>query len=132
MTQLFVDTSAWYALIDAKSHTHIQIKNLLKHYEHSLITSNFVIDETITLLRYRANFQAAQKFGEYCFSGQLAVISAITPQDEQAAWQLFKNYQDKKFSFTDCTSFILMQRLKISLAATLDNDFKTFGFQCLP
>ncbi len=130
--QLLVDTSAWYSLIDAKDPDHAQVLQALQKYQNNLLTTNYIADETITLLRYRLGWQYAQQFGELFFTGKLTHTIQVTEQDEKEAWKLFKRYQDKQFSFTDCTSFIIMQRLQISTAITLDSDFKSFGFQCLP
>lgn len=56
----------------------------------------------------------------------------LTSQDETRAWDLFRHRPDKRSSFTDCTSFILMRRLGIECAATLDRDFRREGFDVLP
>jgi uncharacterized protein len=132
MKLIFIDTSVWYALIDAKDPDHPAVLSSLKEYQGRLLTTNYIFDETVTLLRYRLGWRFAHQFGEQIHTGQLARVIRITPADEQTAWQIFKQYQDKSFSFTDCTSFAVMKRLKIDLALALDNDFRTYGFQCLP
>jgi len=48
------------------------------------------------------------------------------------AWSLFERRPDKAYSFTDCTSFIVMRRLKLGIAAALDNHFLQEGFQIRP
>jgi len=131
MKWVFVDTSAWYALIDAKDPDHLSVLPSLQQYQNNLLTSNYIVDETITLLRYRVGWQYARQFGEQLFSGRLAQYIRVTEPDEKAAWEIFERYQDKIFSFTDCTSFVLMKRLELSTAITLDSDFKSFGFHCL-
>jgi len=132
MKSVFVDTSAWYALIDAKDPYHSSVLENLQCNQHNLLTSNYIVDETITLLRYRVGWKYAQQFGEQIFSGQLAQHVYLTESDERLAWDIFERYRDKMFSFTDCTSFALMKRLQLSTAITLDSDFKIFGFHCLP
>jgi len=54
------------------------------------------------------------------------------PTDEEAAWTVFSRYRDQAFSFTDCASFALMERLKVKVALALDNDFRAYGLPCLP
>jgi predicted nucleic acid-binding protein len=132
MKRVFVDTSAWYALIDAKDPYHLDILDNLQRNQHNLLTSNYIVDETITLLRYKIGWKYAQQFGEQIYSGQLAQCVHLTESDERLAWDIFERYRDKVFSFTDCTSFSLMKRLQLSTAITLDSDFKIFGFHCLP
>jgi len=56
----------------------------------------------------------------------------VSSRDEDAAWTLFERYRDKTFSFTDCTSFALMQRLRLDAALALDGDFRSYGLQCVP
>ena len=56
----------------------------------------------------------------------------ITPEDENAAWELFCKRPDHTYSFTDCTSFVIMRRLGIKTAAALDDDFASEGFESLP
>jgi predicted nucleic acid-binding protein len=56
----------------------------------------------------------------------------ITSDDELAAWELFDARADKEYSFTDCTSFVLMRRLGISTALAADDDFVQEGFEVVP
>ena len=51
----------------------------------------------------------------------------ITAEDENRAWEIAKNYKDKTFSFTDCTSFAVCERLKIKEVFAFDEHFKQFG-----
>jgi predicted nucleic acid-binding protein len=50
---------------------------------------------------------------------------------ESAAWQIFKRYNDKEFSFTDCTSFAIMRERDLREAFTNDHHFEQFGYQIL-
>lgn len=56
----------------------------------------------------------------------------ITPEDENASWELFRKRPDQTYSFTDCTSFVIMRRLGITTAAALDDDFASEGFESQP
>lgn len=132
MKQYFVDTSAWYALIDRKDPDHGPVAGCLQQYQKQLITSDYVVDETITLLRYRLGWQAAYAFGTSIEAGSVAVLQKIKEEDREAAWQIFCDYRDQALSFTDCTSFALMRRLRVEAAITMDSDFKIFKFTCLP
>jgi predicted nucleic acid-binding protein len=126
MDTIFVDTSAWYALANKKDINHSQAQQLLTE-SRRLVTTNFIIDETITLTRIRAGYRQALSVGEQLWSGQLTSIVWVTRDDEQAAWNLFKQYNDKTFSFTDCTSFAVMVRLGLTYAFTFDADFTQTG-----
>jgi predicted nucleic acid-binding protein len=132
MKRVFVDTGGWYALVDGKDPDHSEVRACLNNHQGKLVTSNFVFDETITLLRYRLGWDVANEVGENLRGGNIAQVHRITPADEDAAWQVFSRYRDKAFSFTDCTSFVLMRRLKLDVAVAIDSDFRTYGIQCVP
>ena len=132
MTRVFVDTSGWYAHLNRDQSGHAAIKAALKAHHGRLVTSNFVVDETLTLIRSRMSWHHAHAFGVEIRAGGLAELIRVEPADEDAAWAIFVRYRDHVFSFTDCTSFALMQRLGLSTAIVLDDDFRTFGLTCLP
>jgi hypothetical protein len=56
----------------------------------------------------------------------------VTPNDEQAAWRLFLDRPDKDYSFTDCTSFVLVRRLGLRRVVATDADFQREGFDVVP
>ena len=129
---IFVDSSAWYALVNTRDKNHLAAKRFLDA-GHRLLTTNFVIDETITLVLVRKGYQAALDLGEQLWSEEQACIVWLSRADQRAAWQLFKRYSDKEFSFTDCTSFVVMERLGLTHAFVFDEDFSQTGqFVCVP
>jgi hypothetical protein len=123
---IFADTSAWFAIKDANDANHASATEFMNQRPY-LITTNYVIDETITLIRAHLGHRDAVDIGERLWRGELATIVWVTHEDEQTAWELFKRYQDKEFSFTDCTSFVVMRRLGITHAFTFDEDFEQTG-----
>jgi len=123
----FVDSSARFAIKDAKDQFHAAAMDFLADFRGDFVTSNFVIDETITLVLIRLGYQAALEIGEQLWKGELAHIVRITEDDERAAWALFKRYRDKQFSFTDCTSFVVMERLGLLQAFAFDDNFSQTG-----
>jgi len=132
LNKLFVDTGAWYALTDRRDPDHTAVAAAMREHRDRLLTSNFVLDETLTLVRYRLGWTVAQRLGEQLRNGALARLERISPRDEDTAWTIFSTYSDKSFSFTDCTSFALCNRLDLSMCIAIDNDFRSFGLHCLP
>jgi hypothetical protein len=132
MKRILVDTGAWYAYLDEDDPDHQRVAPVLEENLPVLMTSDYIADETLTLLRYRAGREAAVKFGELLFSGQLCQLEHISRNDQRKAWQLFLKYHDHCFSYTDCTSFVLMERLELEVAIALDTDFRSYGLHCLP
>jgi predicted nucleic acid-binding protein len=132
MSRVFVDTGAWYALVDKKDPDHGRVAELLREHRGSLLTSSYVFDETVTLVRYRLGWRVAHRLGGHLRSGGLARLVRVSPADEAAAWSIFERYGEKAFSFTDCTSFALIQRLEVPVSLAIDGDFRAFGLHCIP
>jgi hypothetical protein len=123
---VFVDTSAWFALAYEGDPYHIAAQSFIAPSSR-LVTTNFVIDETITLTLVRLGYWPARALGEKLWSEQYARLIHVTKADQRAAWELFKAYDDKVFSFTDCTSFAVMERLGLEYAFAFDADFEQTG-----
>ena len=132
MKRVFVDTGAWYALVDAKDPDHAGVTACFREFQGRLVTSNFVLDESLTLARYRLGWSVAHRLGAQLRSGRLCRLERVSPKDEEAAWSIFSSYDDKSFSFTDCTSFALVQRMDLSTCLAIDADFRAFGLHCVP
>jgi len=135
---LFVDTWGWCASVNPKDKQYHKIKQIIeKSFEsgNHLITTNFVLDEAYTLIRLRVNHRASvnlhQTIAQLVVDDLLNIIH-ITPEIEQSAWRIFERYSDKDFSFTDCTSFVVMQLLEIRHVLTSDHHFEQMGFQMSP
>lgn len=130
--RLFVDTSAWLALNDKNDQYHNSATAkipAIKKDRIDLVTSEYIADESITLIRYRISHQAAVTFGDSLFNSSIVSVIDITQEDRLNAWEMFRKYGDKELSFTDCTSFVLMRNLKIHKAFTFDEHFKQIGFE---
>lgn len=128
MKRVFIDTGAWYAHINKNDPLHSRVFTFIKDPDRQLITSNYVFDETITLVRARLGHPLAVKAGQILRDACEVSIVWITPTDEEEAWRLFMKRRDKSYSFTDCTSFVLMRRLKIQHCLFLDRHFQQEGF----
>ena len=124
---IFTDTSAWYAYIDKSDADHAAAIKLVKNLDRPLITSNYIFDEILTLVKLRMGYHIAINLGQKLWSQEVAVLVRLTKEDESRAWEIFIQYEDKGFSFTDCTSFAIMERLKIDTAFVFDDHFIQYG-----
>ncbi len=97
-----------------------------------LFTSDYVLDETLTLMRARLGHDKAVEFGRWVLQSPLVKIIHIDEETWQAAWEIFVKHKDKDFSFTDCTSFAIMRKLGLINAFTFDRHFEQAGFNILP
>ncbi len=129
---IFVDTSAWYAYINRVDPDHAAVAGFLKGFSGDLITSNYVFDELVTLVRTRMGHREAVKVGRVLRNSEIVQVERVTSDDEEAAWQLFQDRSDKTYSFTDCTSFVVMRRLGLSNVLATDEHFRQEGFAVYP
>jgi hypothetical protein len=132
MEHAFVDTSAWFAYANRHDPDHTRLRTALQTFQGRLVTSNFIFDETVTLCLYRLGHQVAAAVGAVLLDAAVVALLRVTPEDEQSAWALFLARPDKTYSYTDCTSFVLMRRLRVQRAIALDTDFQREGFLLLP
>ena len=79
------------------------------------------------LIRHRIGRKAAERFREGLRSG-VAAVEPVGEAELEAAWQIVVLYRDQNFFIVDRTSFAVMRRLGIELAASLDDDFAIFRF----
>lgn len=131
---VFVDTSFFKAFIDMKDDFHSQAVQILKKLQSAnslLITTNYILDETFTLIRSRCGLEAVQDFKKILEEFEVGLkIIRVLATDEKNAWKYFlKDWSD--LSFTDCVSFATMVRLGITQVATFDKDFPKAGFQTI-
>jgi uncharacterized protein len=124
---IFVDTGAWFAAIVPTDPNRQRAASFLATNREPLIMTDYVVDETLTLLRARGERQRALLPGERFFSGRLAEIYHLTEEDVQQAWEVFLDYAGKDWSFTDCASKSIIEKHKLVSAFAFDHHFKQFG-----
>jgi len=124
---IFVDTGAWYASLVPTDPDHSRAVKWITANKSPLFTTDYVVDETLTLLRVRGERQRALLLGTRFFNGNLATIHNLTAADLTLAWETFQQFDDKNWSFTDCTSKVVMKQLGISVAFAFDRHFQQFG-----
>lgn len=132
--RLFVDTSAFIALEDRSDRLHAQARAFYERLTVSdrLHSSNFVIDETITRLRYTVGHRAAVHFAEAILASRIFKLLYIDADLEAAALRVLRKFKDKKLSFTDCTSVAIVQQERLDGVFAFDEDFSAMGIRTLP
>jgi uncharacterized protein len=130
---IFVDTSAWFAAVVPSDPGHSEAANWLATNREPLLTTDYVVDETLTLLRARGERMRARVLGERFFAADLGEIYFLTEGDIREAWNVFQQYDDKGWSFTDCASKVIIERFGIVRAFAFDHHFRQFGnIQVIP
>jgi predicted nucleic acid-binding protein len=135
MRLLFVDTAGWMACADGSDPAHpkaVAFRDAWLEGGGIFVTSDYVVDETLTLLRIRLGIDAAEAWWRQVDGSPRVRWEQISLVRTEAARGLFFRYRDKDFSFTDCTSFILMRELKLREALTTDHHFRQAGFGIKP
>ena len=135
MTLLFVDTAGWVACADGADPEYERAcaaRDAALEAGEMLVTTDFVVDETLTLLRLRLGMPAAEAWWTQIDRSPRLRWERIGSDRFEQARQLFFQYRDKQFSFTDCTSFAVMRDIKATRALTTDRHFRQMGFQVVP
>ncbi|MBE9574972.1 MAG: type II toxin-antitoxin system VapC family toxin [Proteobacteria bacterium] len=135
MRNLFVDTGGWMALADESDPLHMdctRTRDTWLEQGGTLVTSDYVVDETLTLIRMRISIDAAERWWEQVAGSPRLKWDWINAERAEKARAWFFRWRDKSFSFTDCTSFILMRELHINKVLTVDKHFLEAGFEILP
>lgn len=131
MKKVFVDTSAWIALLNEddfwyeKAH-EVRLELIKQNYH--LVTSNFILLELADALCSVSSRQNTVKF--ICDLGLVKSLKIVALNDELffAGMTLYQSRDDKDWGLTDCISFVIMQREGITEALTTDKHFEQAGF----
>ena len=135
MGQLFVDTSAWVAVVNNRDQYHRDAGDFYRqnfnHYS-KLITSNLVVAETYILLRLDCGGAIALKWWKMIADSLKIEVIYADADLTVAAFNLLQQYEDKRISLTDAISFKIMEERKVREAFTFDSHFSTAGLIKLP
>ena len=136
MNLLFVDTAGWMSMADKSDQRHvdsIRIRDEWLEQGGILITTNYIVDETLALIRIRlGGVEAAEKWWKQVSGSSRLQVEWIDAEIAEKALGWFFRWRDQSFSFTDCTSFVVMRQLRLKRALTGDKHFIAAGFEILP
>ena len=135
MKALFVDTAGWMACADAADPAHgpaRAARDAALEAGRFLVTTDHVVAETLTLIRVRLSLAAAEAWWAQVEGSSRVRHEAIDALRADKARSLMFRHRDKDYSFTDCTSFVVMKELRLKDALTTDRHFRQMGFHTLP
>lgn len=124
---IFIDTGALYALVIPADANHAAAVEWYASGNAELVTTDFVVYEFVTLMRRRGHNELGTQVGSQLLKSELATLICLTRSDVEESWNVFAAFNDKEWSFTDCTSRVAMQRLGIVKAFAFDDRFRQFG-----
>ncbi|HNZ27816.1 MAG TPA: PIN domain-containing protein [Spirochaetota bacterium] len=129
---IFVDTGFFYSFLDEDDKNHNVSINCFSNRKELFVTSNYIIDELITLLRARKiQINLFSNFIDSLIEEKIMTVYRITHELELKSWKIMKKYKEHNFSFTDCTSFVVMKMKKINKVLTFDEHFKIMRFEII-
>lgn len=129
---IFVDTSAWFARFVPDDPDHSRVAAWFASNAVPLVTTDYCVDETLTLLAARKRLRLAIEAGQLLFDEVIAQICFLTIEQVRRSWILFQQRASSGWSFTDCASKIAIDDLGATAAVTLDQHFQQFGVGILP
>lgn len=124
---IFVDSGGWFASVVTDDEDYEAARLWMNENKEPLFTTNYIVDETLTLLRARGENQKALEIGNLFFRGLLANIYYLSEEDILQSWEIFQTFSDKKWSFTDCSCKFICEKFGITHAFSFDKHFKQFG-----
>ena len=133
-SDVFMDTAGFLALWDASDEHHqraVKFQSELSRKKRQFLTTDYIVDETATLLLMRHSHTAAVDFLKTILESGTLRLEWIDSDTFHSAAALFQGHDDKQWSFTDCVSFALMDELKIQDSFTTDHHFSQAGFNPL-
>lgn len=128
---VFMDSAGFLALWDASDEHHtaaLRLQEQLARGHRRFLTTEYVADETTTLLLIRHSHRAAADFLDTVERSEALRLEWIDPARFHAAADWFRKHGDKEWSFTDCVSFAVMRELRVRDAFTTDRHFRQAGF----
>jgi predicted nucleic acid-binding protein len=128
---VFVDTGAWVALQYRRDQYHSRARGTMRRLRadgFGLVTTEWVMAESVTLLKARGALDHALAFGDAVQAGRLGYLVESTAERRRHAWDLFLRYRDRRVGWVDCASFAVMEELGLERFFGFDDDFVRAGF----
>jgi predicted nucleic acid-binding protein len=132
--EVFVDTSGLYALVDRKDAHHLAARTAVERLIRAgrrLVASDYVVAESVNLANARSGTRVATRVLDLLEQSGAIRIEWIGVTRFDATKAFFRKHADHAYSFTDCSSFVLMRELKLAQALTTDRHFTEAGFEVL-
>ncbi len=130
--KVFIDTSAFFAVLDKDDENHPKAKHAwqkILEQEYSLVTSNYVLIECFALIQNRLGLEAVRAFQEDIVPLlHTEFVDSVTHKSGVSALLAASR---RKLSLVDCVSFEVIRALGIKNVFTFDAHFKEQGFHCI-
>ncbi len=135
MKPIYVDTAAWVSAADSADISGSLVRQTRDRWLSEggiLVTTDYVVDETLTTIRLRLGLDAAEAWWRQIEGSTRLRMESVGAARRERARSIFFRYRDQDFSFTNCCSFVVMRELRIRRVLTLDHHFRQMGFEVVP
>jgi predicted nucleic acid-binding protein len=130
---ILVDTAVWFSLLVQKDSRHDEVSKWFDGLSEQILTTDYIIDETLTLLLMRKEVLKAIEFGKLIFHADIAMVHFISQNQIYTSWILFQQMCKMGLSFTDCTTHTIATEMAVKRIATFDSHFLSTGkFEVVP
>jgi predicted nucleic acid-binding protein len=134
MNSVFADAGYWIALLNPRDVLHAKAREVsISLGTFRIITSEMVLTEVLNAFASRGELlrKAACSLVESIRSDVTSEIVEMTSGGFYDGLERYERRGDKTWGLTDCTSFLIMERHRITLALSADRDFRQAGFKAL-
>jgi predicted nucleic acid-binding protein len=135
VTVHFLDTGFLIALESSDDRHHAQALAAwgeIHRVRAPLVTTSYVFDEVTTFFNSRGHHAKALQIGDALLDSQAVTLVHVDEALFAEAWREFSRHADKRWSLTDCVSFVVMRRRRIKKALAFDKHFTQAGFERVP
>jgi len=135
MKKVFLDAGYLVALEASDDQHHREAREHWRAFTKQLpelVTTSFVFDEVVTFLNRRGRHEKAVEVGVRLLESPSVRLIHVDEPLFEAGWSYFRNRADKRYSLTDCISFVVMEREGIREALCFDAHFEQAGFMRIP
>lgn len=135
MKWVFADSSAIIAYFYKRDENHLRARSAIERLiseKRRLVVTDYVFDECVTGIKSNAGPEYASRGGGFILGSSVIEFIWLDQEMKLRAWEYFIAHEDKGYSFTDCTSFVLMKELNITHYIAFDKHFAQAGFRPFP
>lgn len=130
MSRLFLDSAFLIALVAADDQYHARANEHWRRISRTtrLLTTTYVVAEVLTFFKARGRHSTAMLIGNVLIASDWIELLHVDRDLFQAGWEYLSKHGDKRYSFTDCISFVVMRARGLQEALTFDAHFQQAGF----
>lgn len=135
MSRVFLDTGYLIALELEDDQHHA---TAWRHWSElgsripELVTTTYVFDEVVTFFNSRGHHEKAVEIGRSLLESPRVTLVRVDGALFDRGWRYFQSRPDKRFSLTDCISFVVMEEQGFTDAFSFDGHFEQAGFRRMP